>query len=609
MSLQDWYDSLFVRIFPPVQQFAKGVATGAGIPTSLEEARKGAATALGFAFGVPAAHDVVAQGMQQTGEALTHPLETGRALTEAAQRNPAAAAGVLTGMAMPLPFPKGPFNRLGPFSKLESEIRAARETGNAGELARLMAEADKLKFGERALKGAERRMGARVSAERARVHRELEGPTTQELVRSTAQKMQRELRKLGYEPNRGSYTDDFLTDEMLQQRGIDPEKAGLYRQLRDEQIKNLGQPGMPGTLPVAPGTESAGDYAQMVRNFTNSDISTDFLLRHADEIDRAFGGVEQPHSRAMREAAEIRGPEPPVRRPVSLSERLPRPRAGGMSWDTLQELMRSASPREQARLSQLKPGQRFRWRGHHWTFDEDGMIVRLGPLSPEDVTAVREGGRMLRDVTRQGEARVARERARVHEELEGPTGPLGEPIRTREELGGEMLERADIKVPKAPSAAQDLAEQLHHLEDAGDLPPIASGEKVAVMGRRWVKGPSGDWTKLDGKPVSSDYDWVFRRYFDQTTPPIVESEGGGLMEMLMGSMGVDQPSPIRSVNIERAVEEVALAGSLSDAKARTIVAKRIRDRQKAGIATPQEAVWLNVHRMGGFQKGGFRWHQ
>jgi hypothetical protein len=134
-----WYDSLFKRAYPPAQSFAKGLAVGAGVPTSVDQAKQLATTLLGTMFGVPEVYSQVGQGLGSTVEAVGHPIETGKVLASAARQNPAGAAGVALGMALPLP--------------------------------------DELAFGGKALSSAERRMTSRVMAERARVHAGLEGKT------------------------------------------------------------------------------------------------------------------------------------------------------------------------------------------------------------------------------------------------------------------------------------------------------------------------------------------------------------------------------------------------------------------------------------------------
>lgn len=140
-SYSSWYQGLFRRATAPVREFGKGVAMGAGLPTSGDEIRQGMAQTLGLAFGVPSAYSKLGEDMQSTGEALSRPIETAQSLGSAARANPAGAAGVAMGMA--LPFGKRP----------------------------------DLKFGGKALRRAERRVDQRILRERARVHADLEGPT------------------------------------------------------------------------------------------------------------------------------------------------------------------------------------------------------------------------------------------------------------------------------------------------------------------------------------------------------------------------------------------------------------------------------------------------
>lgn len=458
MSLHQWYDSLAVRAYPPMQKFGKGAAVGAGIPTSGDEVKKLLARALGTMFGIPEVYDEIGQEMGGTVEAAAHPISTIRGIGTAISENPVGAAGFTMGAMVPW----------------------GRKIPGVGKA--------ELKFGGAALAKAKRRIGGRVAAERARVHAGLEGLTLHEQIQTTTKRMQRELRKLGVEPVHKGYTVDYLTDASLQSRGILPEKSATYRAIREEQDKLLQEPGMPGSVPVREGAESQGDWIAGMDNRT--------LL----QVDASRSGTD----------------------PVFMKE-----------------------------------------------------IARRG---------------LKRDISTELQV--------LHE---GKPGGLPKSMfRTREEMGGEILGR---QMPSTSFGFTSKAQQTARvLSMVGPLP--AFGKVAAFEGGRWVNTKRG-WTKLEGKPLAKDYDWVFERYFDQSPPP---QYSGGMLTNESSLMEMGAIPQIREANIERAVEMIESHGNLDAAKARTIVAKRISDRMKQGVATPQEAVWMNIHRMKGFKPGGFKWH-
>lgn len=178
----------------------------------------------------------------------------------------------------------------------------------------------------------------------------------------------------------------------------------------------------------------------------------------------------------------------------------------------------------------------------------------------------------------------------------GKTAIPAVPIWTREERGQQMLDKANLQ-PTGTTANQAASRLLTQA-----YPDHPIGSSMALNGERWVNGPKGWMTIPGAKILPKDLDWIFKEQFDKTYPGNVEA--GGLSDTAL----LDVPE-IRESNIERAVELVAHHGGLNDMKARTVVAKRISDRMKSGQATTQEVVWYNMHRMGGFNPGGFKWHQ
>lgn len=135
MGFRTFYDGLLNTIPLPVKQFASGVAAGVGIPQSMAEL-----SAIPASFGQMLAGPSAAE-MSQGPKPL---IEALKRLPAGVRTNPAGAAGMALGMAVPL----GP----GEFSEA-------------------------MKFGGKALSNAERRMSSRAAAAQARLHMHLEGKT------------------------------------------------------------------------------------------------------------------------------------------------------------------------------------------------------------------------------------------------------------------------------------------------------------------------------------------------------------------------------------------------------------------------------------------------
>ena len=135
MGFRTFYDGLLNTIPLPVKQFASGVAAGVGIPQSMAEL-----SAIPASFGQMLAGPSAAE-MSQGPKPL---IEALKRLPAGVRTNPAGAAGMALGMAVPL----GP----GEFSEA-------------------------MKFGGKALSNAERRMSSRATAAQARLHMHLEGKT------------------------------------------------------------------------------------------------------------------------------------------------------------------------------------------------------------------------------------------------------------------------------------------------------------------------------------------------------------------------------------------------------------------------------------------------
>lgn len=254
MSLRTWYDGLVTRAQAPTAAFGSGFAAGAGIPSSTEGVKSMISGVLGTMFGIPETYSAVGKGVGQTlegvGQAAAHPSQTLAGLMNATRENPMGAAGFSMGMAAggidPTDLPKA------------------------------------LTFGKKALTNAERRMSARVAAERARVHASLEGPTTSMKVGDTwifpegnakgAIPVGREsqIEHLIGLPDKTlqrarSYTVQNLNDpEHLAKLDKELARRGLKPDISDE--LQLLHEGPVGTINELPGTRSAqalkpgGDY-------------------------------------------------------------------------------------------------------------------------------------------------------------------------------------------------------------------------------------------------------------------------------------------------------------------------------------------------------------
>jgi hypothetical protein len=136
MSLRTWYDSLFVKAYPPVAAAVSGFAAGAGIPRSISEAG-GMLAGFGEMLAGPTP--------EQQAEGMKPLIEGMKAIPAAAKQDPWKTGGYLAGMAM---------GGIGP--------------------------EDVPKLGKIVPKAGKRQMSPneRVLRERARIHRELEGKKT-----------------------------------------------------------------------------------------------------------------------------------------------------------------------------------------------------------------------------------------------------------------------------------------------------------------------------------------------------------------------------------------------------------------------------------------------
>jgi hypothetical protein len=214
------------------KSYAENLSSTLGIPNLHKSTPYPQLMALALS-GDPGARYAVSQLVKQAvsgtirgvGTAVTHPFEVGEAIMHKATSDPAGFAGVLTGMALPL----------GPKAQL--------------------------RYGQKALSAAERRMDARVLRERARVHAELEGKTFRQQFQEEGARLTRELRKLGINPVGRTYTDNFLTDERLAEMGLPPERTVAYRAARDAHSKNLASVYPPEYPATAQSGESMGDWA------------------------------------------------------------------------------------------------------------------------------------------------------------------------------------------------------------------------------------------------------------------------------------------------------------------------------------------------------------
>ena len=209
-------------------------------------------------------------------------------------------------------------------------------------------------------------------------------------------------------------------------------------------------------------------------------------------------------------------------------------------------------------------------------------VLEEGPVAPPGVNPATQNfyfqhKRYLDEAAGARDEFAGQFHAREMAELEHP-----EMFITREERGGELLQKAGLP-ERTPSPAQQIGQMLTLHEPYRNLPV---GTITMAEGERFVRGPKG-WTRIGGTPRQKDFEVYLKRHFD---------------------VEIDQPPELRDIlppiiesRPEVAVQEIKFHGGWwdlpTDMAARNVVAKHIKERMKAGIAQPNEVVWLNVYEM------------